>query len=218
MQKIAIFGGAFNPVHWGHLRVAEAALHQTSLNCVLWVPSAQPPHKGQYNILPFHHRLTMVQLAIARYPHFAVSPIEQEFVQDRNHRSGQPVFAVETLRALQTLYPAAQWYWLLGLDTFLTLPRWYDNAELAQTCDWLVAPRVVDSAATDPVTAAQQAGEAVAEWFRQQAIPLQWQVLPMQVVHLSASQVRQTCRERKSLQNLVPDAVQTYLLTHHLYE
>jgi nicotinate-nucleotide adenylyltransferase len=218
MQKLAIFGGAFNPVHWGHVQIAETALHQANLDAVLWVPSYRSPHKDQTEMLSFNHRLAMVQLAIADQPQFSVSTIEQELVEQAGHQPKQPVYAVETLRALQMLYPQTQWYWVIGLDTLQTLPRWYGAAEVAQSCIWLLAPRPVRSDLTSSVAIAEQTGLTVAQWFGLQSIQLQWQVLSMPWVPISSSQVRYACQNHHSIDSLVPDPVRDYLLTHHLYQ
>jgi nicotinate-nucleotide adenylyltransferase len=131
-MKIAIFGGAFNPLHYGHLLLAQTALQQCALECVIWVPAYSPPHKPEH-LLAFQHRLEMVRRAIANHPAFAVSDIEAT-------QTGVS-YAIATFTALQTRHPTADWFWIVGMDAFQTLPRWYRSAELIPQCTWLVAPR-----------------------------------------------------------------------------
>src|SRR6476661_7456106 len=112
MRKIAILGGTFDPVHWGHVLVAETAASQFGLDRVIWVPDRSPPHKGRPDLASFEQRREMLALAIADRPDFLLSPPEA------NPRGSS--FAIETL---------------------LTLPKWHRCSEIGGLCDWLVAPR-----------------------------------------------------------------------------
>ncbi|HBY77168.1 MAG TPA: nicotinate (nicotinamide) nucleotide adenylyltransferase, partial [Cyanobacteria bacterium UBA11148] len=132
MDRVAILGGTFDPVHWGHLLIAETALSQLSLDRVLWVPNRHPPHK---RALPYEHRRLMVKKAIANHPAFILSEIEVA--------NSQSDYALFTLLNLQNAYPNCQWYWIVGIDAFQTLPRWYGRERLIPACDWLVAPRLL---------------------------------------------------------------------------
>ena len=219
MQKVAILGGAFDPIHWGHLVIAEAALQQAELDRVIWVPSRLAPHKSQRLGCNFVHRFQMVQQAIADHPAFIVAEVEA-------NRTG-PSYAIATLKDLQKLYLTAQWYWIIGLDAFRTLPRWYGRLELAATCEWLVAPRPHAIAADNPNQEPNPGlgwapdmvanCQAVAELMAQQSITMRWQRLAMPVSGVSSSLIRQYCRESRSIRYLVPEAVRTYIQAHHLY-
>ncbi|NJR58467.1 MAG: nicotinate (nicotinamide) nucleotide adenylyltransferase, partial [Cyanobacteria bacterium CRU_2_1] len=132
-MRRAIFGGTFNPIHWGHLLMAETALSQFNLHQVIWVPTYRPFYKSSTELLAFHHRLEMVQRAIASHPHFTV------FTSEQSHPDA--AYAIHTLLELQLFYPNSQWYWIIGLDAFQSLPRWHRRQEWIEQCDWLVAPR-----------------------------------------------------------------------------
>jgi nicotinate-nucleotide adenylyltransferase len=201
MLKLAVLGGSFNPIHRGHLLMAEVALKQVHLDQVIWVPSQYPPHKQSAELADFQHRFEMVKQAIASYPAFCLS------VVDQNHIA--PSYAIDTLLDLQTRYPASQWYWIIGLDAFASLPRWYRRQELAVQCRWLVAPRLGQPA--------EIVGQRVAEQMAAQSIKIDWQLLQMPLVEISSSLVRQYCRDRRSLQAIVPKSVENYILAHHLY-
>jgi nicotinate-nucleotide adenylyltransferase len=204
-KKIAIFGGTFNPVHWGHLLIAETALSQGCLDQVLWVPTFRPPHKVSA-LLAFEHRLAMVQQAIAQHPAFAVSEIEAQYPGTS--------YAIETFRSLQIQQPNIQWFWIVGLDTFQTLPRWHNHQALVEQCDWLIAPRMkLEESQTMQITSCQQ----VAEQLHGRSLNLRWQILQMPLVEISSSLVRQYCRDRRSIRYLVPETVRRYILTHQLY-
>lgn len=201
MPKLAVLGGSFNPIHRGHLLMAETALKQVHLDQVIWVPAQFPPHKQSTELADFQHRFEMVKQAIASYPAFCLS------VVDQNHIG--PSYAIDTLLDLQTRYPVSQWYWIVGLDAFASLPRWYRRQELADQCRWLVAPRSGQPA--------KIVGQQVAEQMAAQSIKIDWQLLQMPLVEISSSLVRQYCRDRRSLQAVVPKSVENYILAHPLY-
>ncbi|GAB4365422.1 MAG: hypothetical protein Kow00121_01910 [Elainellaceae cyanobacterium] len=243
MQSLAILGGTFNPVHWGHLWIAETALRQFTLDRVIWVPTYNPPYKSATKLLGFQHRVQMVQRAIANYPQFVLSTVEAQ----------QPTsYAVQTLQALQTHYSSGHWSWIIGLDALQTLPRWYHHQELIKQCKWLVAPRSSSQAcdlsgwdqppdgfernalvnfpplAQPQLTASLEMNpefqqsiqicEQVEQQLAREAMQLDWHLLLLPPVNISSSLIRQRCRDRHSIRYLVPDAVQTYILEHHLYQ
>ncbi len=191
---MAIFGGTFNPVHWGHLCVAEMARDQFLLEQVLWVPAAHPPHKGLAPVA-FEHRLEMVRRAIADQPAFVVTDIDQQ-------QTGKS-YAIGTLENLQLLYPQTRWYWILGADTLPSLPRWYRVEELAHHCTWLIAPR--------PHPPEKSSISLPAH------IPWRWEKLEMPGIEVSSSLVRNRLRQGRSIRYLVPEAVRLYIEMQELY-
>ncbi len=211
-------GGTFDPVHWGHLLIAQTALSQVSLDRVIWVPARHPPHKRG---LAYEHRRLMVESAIIDNPAFVLYALET----DRT----SPDYAICTLLNLQDAYPNSQWYWIIGLDAFLTLPRWYRRETLIPACDWLVAPRSVPIAATDAFFTESNSpdqGMGIQDiWLCQQVvgqlasqdISIRWQVLEMPPVGISSSLIRQYCRQHRSIRDLVPENIATYITTHNLY-
>jgi nicotinate-nucleotide adenylyltransferase len=203
MQKLGIFGGTFNPIHCGHLRIAETALKQVQLDRVIWVPAHFPPHKPQADLAAFQHRLAMVKQAIACNPAFVCSEIEQ--------RRTSASYAIDTFLDLQAQYSDCRWFWVLGIDAFQSLPRWRGRQKLADCCQWLVAPRSSgDGSASAP-------GKRVVEQMQAEDIAVDWQLLQMQPLMVSSSLVRQHYRDRRPISGLVPDVVQTYIATHQLY-
>ncbi|MEH2023856.1 nicotinate (nicotinamide) nucleotide adenylyltransferase [Nostoc sp.] len=203
MQQLAIFGGTFDPIHWGHLLVAETALHQVSLEKVIWVPSLNPPHK---EAALFEHRVQMLQLAIKDNPAFTVSRVE-------TNRSGTS-YAINTLIDLSACYPNTHWYWIVGLDTFQTLPGWYRGHELAQMCDWLIAPRLLGG---ETITQSKLICKQVEEQLRKHSHNINWQLLNTPLVGVSSSLIRKFCRERQSIRYLVPESVRSYITNNNLY-
>lgn len=203
MRRLAIFGGTFDPVHWGHLILAEAALHQVPLEQVIWVPSFNPSYK---QAATFEHRVEMVQQAIADNPKFAVSLVEQA-------HSGSS-FAINTLINLSADHPDTRWYWIIGLDAFQTLPRWYLGQELAQLCEWLIAPRLLSG---ETITQSEIICKQVVQKLTKPTFNIHWQLLNIPFVGLSSSLIRNMYNDGRSIRYLVPETVRAYIDNHNLY-
>lgn len=206
MEKVAIFGGTFDPIHLGHLIVAQTAWSQLNLDLVIWVPTGHPPHK---NGLAYVHRRAMVELAIANHPAFICSPVEVS-------PTGTD-YAVKTFTALQAIYAQAQWSWIIGLDAFKTLPRWYGREKLIPACNWLVAPRPesINVTKINPDQAKSQ--EDVVRAIASSNLKISWQLLQMPSVGISSSLIRQNCYNQRSIRYLVPEVIEAYITTHNLY-
>ena len=204
MQKLAIFGGTFDPIHWGHLLVAQRALHQVALEKVIWVPSRNPPHK---KAALFEHRVEMLQLATRENPAFTVSLLEE-------NRGNS--YAIDTLIDLSAVYPNTHWYWIVGLDTFQTLPRWYRGHELAQMCDWLIAPRLLGG---ENITQSESICKQIEQQLREKSHSIDWQFLNIPLVGVSSSLIRKLCRDDSvnAIRYLVPEPVRAYITAHNLY-
>lgn len=214
MGKVAILGGTFDPVHWGHLLLAETAANQMKLDQVIWAPAHHPPHKKG---LAYQHRRLMVQKAIADNKTFSLYEVETA-------EAGSD-YAINTLAKLQDTYPNCQWYWIIGLDAFQTLPRWYCREKLIPLCEWLVAPRLGQVVTSAPLVSTvstidnssidlcQQVSEKLAD----QNIPIRWQLLQMPAVGISSTLIRQYCCQGRSIRYLVPEQVLAYIISHHLY-
>ena len=203
MQQLAIYGGTFDPIHWGHLLIAETALHQVPVEQIVWVPSLNPPHK---QAAAFEHRLEMLKLATTDHPKFTVSVIEV-------NRPGTS-YAINTLIDLSAAYPNTHWYWIVGLDAFQTLPRWYCGHELAQMCDWLIAPRLLGG---ETIAQSELICKQVEQQLKNQSITINWQLLHIPLVGVSSSQIRQLIGDRQSIRYLVVEPVRWYITAHNLY-
>lgn len=213
-QKIAIFGGTFDPVHYGHLFIAQAAYQQAQLDRIIWVPSCCPPHKSHSYLLAFHHRAAMVKLAIADYPMFTISTIEA----DHNRRS----FAINILEDLQACYPPeTQWYWVIGYDAFQTLPKWYRSKEIVTQCQWLVAPRSANHDSPNmnsrQLLDSAETYQKTDSWLGQALPNLRWQLLQIPNINISSRNIRQHLQQQQSIQHLVPEAVWLYISVKDLY-
>ena len=225
MQKLAIFGGTFDPVHWGHLLIAQTALTQCGIDRGIWIVSAYPPHKIGISTSPLTHRTEMVRRAIAHNPAFVLESISDDLAGAS--------YAIETLKHLQALYPNACWYWILGLDAFQSLPRWYRREELIPACDWLVAPRLdpaFDQGALKRLLRTERSHQVakvqpmhflcqqVESQLLSQSIPIRWTILSMPQLPISSSLIRHYCRQNRSIRGLVPEAVRNYIAQEQLYQ
>jgi len=159
----------------------------------------------------------MVKLAIASHPSFAVSTVERNQAERNQAYSS---YAIDTFLNLQGIYAARQWYWIIGLDAFLTLPRWYRRQELLTRCIWLVAPRLATSPEKDPGKTQSMLFlcEQVAQTMATEAIELQWHLLEMPYIGISSQMIRQYRREERSIRYLIPETVRDYILCQDLYK
>lgn len=232
MLRLGVLGGTFNPVHWGHLLMAEAAIGQFKLDRVLWIPTYHPPHKPATELADAADRLEMIRLAIAPHPAFELSTIELE-------RRGSS-YAIDTFADLQAIYPDSEWNWIVGLDAFQSLPRWHARQQLIPKCRWLVAPRfsladvtlepLLENSLSSEVAPsasrslaellrieAQQRCQHVEAQLAQQSIAVCWQPLELPLVEVSSTLIRQYCRDRRSIRALTPDPVSDYIAARRLY-
>ncbi len=212
-MRIGILGGTFNPIHLAHLRSAEEVRQAQQLERVLFIPSANPPHKRNSDVAPAAHRLAMVRAAIRGNPRFAVSSIELR-------RSGQS-YSVDTLDALRRRQPRARFAFILGLDAFREIGSWHDYRRLFSLCDVIVTsrpdfdPRQLEREI--PVAALSefcyQPEANVLEHRSGHRVTFQ----PISALSISATQIRTLVRNRGSIRYLVPLAVERYIARHRLY-
>lgn len=134
MKKIGILGGTFNPIHSMHIKMADKSKELLKLNQVIFIPSANPPHKSGPEIESFHHRFNMVELAIEGMEGFSVSNIENKI---NNKKS----YTVDTLRALKLIYPGDILYFIVGSDCVFQVETWNNTDEIFKLCELIVFER-----------------------------------------------------------------------------
>ncbi|MGB3266461.1 MAG: nicotinate (nicotinamide) nucleotide adenylyltransferase [Microcoleus sp.] len=218
MRKIAIFGGTFDPVHWGHLSIAQTAASQFALDRVIWAIDRAPGHKPHSVLASFDQRREMVALATAGRSDFGLLPVD-------TNPSGTS--AIDTLLYLQKSYPGDRWHWIIGSDALQTLPKWHRCAEIGGLCDWLVAPRSGGVGECEDVPKAAESKihlqtdavcRRVAEKMAVLDVEIRWQVLSAPSIEISSSRIRRLGAENRELSYLVPEAVRTYIATQNLYQ
>lgn len=137
-RKIGILGGTFDPVHLGHLILAEEALFQIELDWILFLLTPFPPHKTDRVITDLNHRYEMLNRAIRGNPSFKISRIDID--------RPPPHYAVDSLQILRQLFPQASLYYLMGEDSLRDLPRWHEPHRFLQLCDGIgVMRRTIDT-------------------------------------------------------------------------
>ncbi|MGH7496197.1 MAG: nicotinate-nucleotide adenylyltransferase [bacterium] len=192
-MRLGVFGGTFDPVHLGHLIVAEAARLEAQLDRVLFVLSPRPPHKNAEELTPISHRLAMLNLALAENPHFAVSTLELE-------RQGVS-YTVDTLRQLKSApkYVEAELHLIVGMDSLAAFAQWREPEAIIQLARLLVYPR-------------SEAGPCIPPELAKTC-----QILDAPIIEISSTLIRSRLQEGRTVRYLVPASVQKYLEAHHLY-
>ncbi len=188
MKRIGILGGTFNPLHIGHLAIAEVAQEQMNLDRVIFVPSYLPPHKRIANLAPAEDRLEIVRLSIKRNSKFEVSDFEVQ--------KGGKSYTIETVRHFQAKFSDAKLFFIVGGDSAAALHTWKSIDEILEIVSFVVVNR-------------PRHDECVA------SIPHHSVVLPG--IDISSSYVRRRLLQGKSIKYLVPDEVFRYIEQHKLY-
>ncbi len=190
MRRIGIYGGSFNPVHLGHLLIAQAALQELGLDHLFFIPAAQSPFKPEARLAPAPERLRLLRLALAGEAKYSID--EQEIVR------GGVSYSIDTVRAYRTRYPEAELWYVIGGDHAALLPKWRQAAELAVLARFAVVPRPGQPAAALP---APFEGKPLRGW------PLD----------ISASGIRERVQARLPIRWLVPRAVEEAIHNNGLY-
>lgn len=200
MTKIGIMGGTFNPIHYGHLFMAEQAYEQIGLDKVLFMPSNNPPHKDNGVIASNEHRSTMVKLAIEGNPHFELSTIEMD-------RKGI-TYTADTLRILNEENPNIEYYFIIGADSFFNLQKWREPENIFKLCTLLVFER--DLVEKDKMLEQHRYLSSIYTHIK-------LKFLSMPTIQISSNNIRSRINDNLTIRYYVPDNVLTYISEHRLY-
>lgn len=231
MERIGIMGGTFNPVHNGHLAIAEAAKEQFALGKVLFMPSGVPYMKNQREVLPIQTRCEMTALAIRDIPGFELSRLEAS-----DAAQGKNTYTCNTLQRLRCDAPEAAYYFIMGADSLYAMEGWKNPALIFQNCTVVAAVRTVD-ASTDAglrQSIADRTDVGTTDGDFDRALPSERlihqaqylrekygasiEILEFAGIDVSSTQIRKRARRGEPLQGLVPAAVETYIRQNRLYE
>ncbi|MBX6422255.1 nicotinate-nucleotide adenylyltransferase [Thermosulfurimonas sp. F29] len=186
-MRVGLLGGTFDPIHLGHLRVAEEVREKLDLSEVWFIPAGVPPHKRSEPHLPFEERLRLVRLAVEEHPAFRVLDLE-------GRRSG-PSYTVDTLEELRRRHPDHDYFFILGLDAFVEIETWHEFRRLPELATLVVVNR----------------GDLDLESARNLSKRLfpGREVLFLQVrrLDISSTEIRRLRRSGRSIRYLVPEAV-----------
>ncbi|MFL5241896.1 MAG: nicotinate-nucleotide adenylyltransferase [Gemmataceae bacterium] len=200
-MRVGVFGGTFDPVHIGHLVLAEQCREQENLDQVWFIPAARPPHKLDRELTPFAQRVEMLQLALAGNAAFRVEEIEKD-------RPG-PSYTADTLEGLCRQYPDNEWHLLIGSDTLMDLPNWYEPARVLQQAGLLVMARRGHAVPNE---------EALKAAFSESGLPpFRLRVVEAPQLEIASSDLRRRAGDGRSLRYQVPRAVECYIENKNLY-
>ena len=214
-RKIALFGGTFDPVHTGHIRVAEVALRKFGLDAIYFIPSANSPHKKVRPLTEFVHRYAMVVLACQErrrfLPSLAESPVEG--------KEGPTYYSVDTVKRFRKQFPGDHICFILGADSFLEIRKWRAYEELLEACDFIVASRPGFNLGAMRMVIplkmlATNSGvkDCVIEMRKTQV-----NVLATVKSHVSSTEIRRRRRAGLGIGGLTPHAVEEYIVKQDLY-
>jgi len=203
VQRLGVFGGAFDPPHLAHVALVEAAVSQLQLQQVHVLPTGQAWHKPR-QLSVAQHRLVMTRLAFAHVP--------QVVVDEREIRRTGPSYTVDTLHELQTEYPQAQLYLLLGDDQRRSLPAWHQIGEIGRIAIICAAGRDAAVRAWSETPDAPQSPLPLSDKLHARIRSLEMPLMPH-----SATDIRVLAATEQALTGLVTPAVERYIHEHHLY-
>lgn len=219
-MKIGIFGGTFNPIHQGHLAIAEEVSKALELDRVLLIPANHPPHKPGGGIVAAAHRLEMVRLAVEGRPELEACDLEI-------HRPGHS-YTIDTLKSLEQEFPPdTEFFLIMGLDAFLEFPSWREEETIRGRCHIVVVSRPgfrysdllrmkflrgMDRPALEGLDAGRQARY---DFPLSPATTLI--LIRVTAYDVSATQIRAHVLGKKRLKNLLPPQVESYIMRHRFY-
>lgn len=190
MKRVGLLGGTFNPVHIGHLSMAQIAAEELRLDKVIFVPSNVPPHKAVQGLAKAQDRFNMVRLAIKDYPRFKVSDCELL-------RKGKS-YTIDTVRHFQeTLPKGTKLFFIIGEDALAGLGEWKDSEKLRKLVSFIVVNRPGYQGSTK--------------------VKGKFEFVNMPDIDIASSFLRNRILEGKSIKYFVPDNVYRYIKRHHLY-
>jgi len=199
-MRLGIFGGSFDPVHYGHLLLAETCREQCRLDRVIFMPAAVPPHKTRA-ITSANARVEMLELALGGHPAMSVSKLEVQ--------RGGVSYTFETLAALKQDFPDATLFFLMGADSLDELPTWREPQRICE----LAIPLVVRRAAAPEPDFARLAHLVDAKRLGE----IRDCQVAMPVIELSSTEIRQRVGAQKSIRYRTPRAVEMYIQANGLY-
>ena len=214
--RIGLMGGTFNPVHLGHLRAAEEISEKLKLDQVYFMPTARPPHKSEGPLAGYRHRLEMLKLAVSDRPGFWTSDLE-------NHLP-QPSYTINTIKVFKKAWsPRTAIFFLVGLDSFMTLPQWHSFRELLAETSFVVFARAgIPEKFEDMKEMLTENIDAKIRWSAKNETfsapglkPIHF--MPGGQLEISSTNLRQRLEFGASVRYLVPEPVRIYIEKHGLY-
>ncbi len=222
-MKIGIFGGTFNPIHYGHLRAAEEVREKFNLAKIVFIPSKSPPLKT-HGLIESEHRYRMTELALSGNGFFEISDIEFK-------RPGKS-FTVQTLEELRRIFHDTDLYFILGIDSFLEIPAWWQPEKLISLTDFIIIARPsfrfvdlllspyineqnINVQRDDLEKLDKEELESYRTTLKSKRVVI---ALKIPLLDISATEIRKRIREGKSIKYLLPESVESYIIANKLYK
>ncbi|MFH0889168.1 MAG: nicotinate (nicotinamide) nucleotide adenylyltransferase [Planctomycetota bacterium] len=201
-KKIVVFGGTFNPIHRAHLRIAGFLLRKFRPDKILFIPCNIPYHKTCEEVIDSRHRMEMVCQVIKHEPRFDISDIEI--------KRGGKTFSVETMKALKRQYPVGtRFYFVIGTDSLVDLPRWYEINKLIKLCQLITIarPGYPFNKLVQKLPFSAGILKSIKQLYQ-----------PNPEINISSTLIRKNIKEHKSIKSLVTVVVEHYIKEHKLYK
>lgn len=198
-MKIGIMGGTFNPIHYGHLFLAENAYEQVQLDHILFMPSNHPPHKKDVQIMSSNDRVTMVKLAIEDNPHFLLSELEV-------HREGM-TYTVDTLTEMTREQAEDEFYFIVGADSLINMPKWKNPLEVFKLCTIIAANREAMN---------RERLELQVEYLKKE-YGARIILIDIPTIDISSRHIRERIQYGQSIRYYVPEKVAEYIKKQGLF-
>ena len=214
-RRIALFGGTFDPVHSGHLAVAQAAERRFHLDAIYFIPSSRPPHKSKSALTPFVHRYAMVALACADHPKYRPSLAEAP----ADGAAAHVFYTVDTVKRFHRAHADDHLFFIVGADQFLEIPTWHNYEALLDSCDFIIASRPgfrIDALrlVIPPAKLGRTASSDPNKINLRKSVV---NLLTTVSSHVSSTEARDRLSRGQSIHGLVPPRVEEYILGQALY-
>jgi nicotinate-nucleotide adenylyltransferase len=214
-RSVALFGGTFDPIHSGHIAVAQAAQKRFHLDSIYFIPSSRPPHKTKLALTPFLHRYAMVALGCTDHAGFHPSTAEAPPEGAATH----VFYTVDTVRRFHREHPDDRLFFILGADQFLEIPTWKNYEALMDSCNFIIASRPgFRSDALRLVIPPEKLGRTASN--DPNTIVLRKSVVHLLTTvssHISSTEIRHRLAKGQTIHGLVPARVEEYILEQALY-
>lgn len=199
VKKIGIIGGTFNPIHNGHMVLADSAYKQFHLDQIVFMPSKNPPHKEHKNIISDDHRVNMISLAISKIPYFSISTLELE--------RGGTTYTVDTLEYLRKTQTDKIFYFIIGADSLFQIETWRDPAQIMKMTKFIVASRydLSKDIITDQIE------------YLNLTYNTNIELIEMPNMDISSKHIRENIKNNVPIDAYVPESVKDYINKNDLY-
>ena len=201
-MNIGVFGGTFNPIHTGHLIIAQEILNKKNLDKIIFVPNASPPHKKDSNLIEASLRFRMIELAINDNDCFEIDDYEM-------HHNGYS-YTIDTLNYLQKKYSDDCLFFIIGADSLFEIHLWKDCQNLIKNFNWIIANRSGREISDESLKEIPLPTELIEK--------LSNSVVETPIIEISSSILRQRIENNKSIKYFVPEQVEKFIKKNYLYK